>query len=269
MSFSPIVPGVAAVVLYLAGTWLQGRALARNAPVPIGVLRALAVPALILHAIAAWAITNPPGGINLSLVSVASLTALIVLTMVAATGIARPVHSLFLLLFPLGALALLASLFLQRDQASSHGMNDVLATHVLVSILAYSILMMAALQSILVGMTERNIRAKSHIRMLRILPPLETMERLLFVMLWVGFTGLTIAIGSGFFYLDDMFAQHVVHHTVLSSASWVIYVVLLVGHQAFGWRGIAAMRWSLSAFALLLLGYFGSKFVLEVVLGRG
>ena len=248
---------------------MQVHALVRNSPVPAWALRALVLPALALHACAAYAIMALPEGINLSLASVASLTALIVLAMVAATGIARPVHSLFVLLFPFSALALLASLFLQRDQASLHGANDALAMHVLLSILAYSILMMAALQSILVGTAERNIRTKSHILMLRILPPLETMEHLLFVMLWVGFAGLTFAIASGFIYLDDMFAQHVVHHTVLSSASWVVYVVLLVGRQAFGWRGTAAVRWTLSAFALLLLGYFGSKFVLEVLLGRG
>ena len=269
MSFSPIIPGIAAVALYLTGTWLQVQALVRNAAVPAWALRTLILPALVLHALAAYSTMNLPAGINLSLASVVSLTALVVLAMVAATGVARPVHSLLVLLFPLSALALLASLFLQRGQASLDGMSDTLAIHVLVSILAYSILMMAALQSILVGLAERNIRAKSHILMLRILPPLETMEHLLFVMLWVGFVGLTVAIVSGFIYLDDMFAQHVVHHTVLSSASWVVYVVLLVGRQAFGWRGTAAVRWTLSAFALLLLGYFGSKFVLEVLLGRG
>ncbi|MDE0061908.1 MAG: cytochrome c biogenesis protein CcsA [Gammaproteobacteria bacterium] len=269
MSFSTIVPGAAAVVLYLAGTFLQGRALTRNAALPSWGLRALVLPALVLHSIAAYGIIALPQGINLSLASVTSLTALIVLAMVVAAGVARPVHSLFVLLFPLAALALLASLFLQRDQAPADGLTDVLAVHVLVSVLAYSILLMAALQSILVGIAERNIRAKSRILMLRILPPLETMEHLLFVMLWVGFAGLTVAIASGFIYLDDMFAQHVVHHTVLSSASWVVYVVLLVGRMAFGWRGTAAVRWTLSAFALLLLGYFGSKFVLEVLLQRG
>ena len=269
MSFSPIVPGIAAAVLYLAGTWLQGRALAHNASLPAWTLRVLVLPALALHAIAAYGILATPQGINLSLVSVTSLTALMVLAMVVAAGVARPVHSLFVLLFPLAALALMASLFLQRNQPATTGMTDVLAVHVLASVLAYSILLMAALQSILVGIAERNIRTRSHILMLRILPPLETMEHLLFVMLWVGFAGLTIAIASGFFYLEDMFAQHVVHHTVLSSASWVVYVVLLTGRVAFGWRGTAAVRWTLAAFALLLLGYFGSKFVLEVLLGRG
>ena len=240
-----------------------------NVTLPARALRALVLPALVLHGIAAYGTMALPQGINLSLSGVAGLTALIVLAMVVAAGVARPVHSLFVPLFPLAALALLASLFLQRDYAPAAGMTDALAVHVLVSILAYSILLMATLQSILVGVAERNIRTRSHIPMLRILPPLETMEHLLFVMLWVGFTGLTAAIASGFVYLDDMFAQHVVHHTVLSSASWIVYVVLLTGRLAFGWRGTAAVRWTLSAFALLLLGYFGSKFVLEVLLGRG
>ncbi len=266
MTYSPLMPGIAAVVLYLAGTWLQASALSRNTPVATGVLRSIVVPALILHGLATYGTMNLPEGIHLGLVSVASLTALLVLVMVAVAGIARPVHSLFVLLFPLSALILLMSLFPQRGPPTFVGVSDALALHVLVSITAFSILLMAALQSILVGMAERYIRTKSHILMLRILPPLETMEHLLFVMLWVGFTGLTIAIASGFIQLDDMFAQRVAHHTILSSAAWVVYVILLVGRSLFGWRGGAAARWTLVAFALLLLGYFGSKFVLEIVL---
>ena len=269
MTYSPLIPGVAAIVLYLAGTWLQASAFSRNTPVAIGLLRSLVVPALILHALAVYGTMNLPHGVHLGLAGVASLTALIVLIMVAAVGIARPVHSLYVLLFPLSALILVASLFPQRVQSSPLGMSDALALHALVSITAFSILLMAALQSILVGVAERHIRTKNRILMLRILPPLETMEHLLFVMLWVGFAGLTIAIASGFIYLDDMFAQQVVHHTVLSSAAWLVYVILLVGRGIYGWRGSAAARWTLAAFALLLLGYFGSKFVLEILLQRG
>ena len=33
-----------------------------------------------------------------------------------------------------------------------------------------------------------------------------------------------------------------------------------------GWRGIRAVHWTLAAMALLLLAFFGSKFVLELVL---
>jgi ABC-type uncharacterized transport system permease subunit len=110
------------------------------------------------------------------------------------------------------------------------------------------------------------LRAKHGIAIIRLLPPLETMETLLFSLLWTGLAALSVAIASGFAFLDNMFAQHVVHHTVLSSLSWVMYVVLLAGHKIMGWRGVAAVRWTLIAFALLVLGYFGSKFVMEILL---
>ena len=74
---------------------------------------------------------------------------------------------------------------------------------------------------------------------------------------------------AGFLYLDDLFAQHVVHHTVLSSLSWAIYGGLLAGRLWLGWRGASAVRWTIIAFTFLLLGYFGSKFVLEMLLQRG
>jgi ABC-type uncharacterized transport system permease subunit len=100
----------------------------------------------------------------------------------------------------------------------------------------------------------------------RVLPPLQTMEALLFNLLWAGIAVLTLAIGSGFLFLEDMFAQRVVHHTVLAIASWCVYAALLAGRQVFGWRGSTAVRWTLIAFLLLVLGYFGSKFVIEILL---
>jgi ABC-type uncharacterized transport system permease subunit len=87
--------------------------------------------------------------------------------------------------------------------------------------------------------------------------------------LWAGILTLTAAIATGFVFLDDMFAQRVVHHTVLAIASWVGYAVLLTGRHFFGWRSSTATSWTLVAFALLILGYFGSKFVLEILLGEG
>ncbi|MCB1564805.1 MAG: cytochrome c biogenesis protein CcsA, partial [Xanthomonadales bacterium] len=65
------------------------------------------------------------------------------------------------------------------------------------------------------------------------------------------------------------FAQHLVHKTVLSLLAWAAFGVLLFGRWRFGWRGKRAVRWTLLAMLLLLLAFFGSKFVLEVILQRG
>jgi len=71
---------------------------------------------------------------------------------------------------------------------------------------------------------------------------------------------------SGFIYLEDIFAQHLVHKTVLSIIGWIILGVLLFGRYKYGWRGKIAINWTLSAFAFLMLAFFGSKLVLEFIL---
>ena len=94
------------------------------------------------------------------------------------------------------------------------------------------------------------------------------METLLFQMLALGFLLLTLSLLTGFLFLEDMFAQHLVHKTVLSLLAWLLFAVLLLGHWWLGWRGQTAIRWTIAAFVLLMLAYFGSKFVLELILHR-
>ena len=95
------------------------------------------------------------------------------------------------------------------------------------------------------------------------------METMLFELLWAGVVLLTVAILSGFLFLDDIFAQHLVHKTVLTLIAWVIYSTLLWGRYQMGWRSQTAVRFTLGGFALLMLAFFGSKLVLELVLQRG
>jgi ABC-type uncharacterized transport system permease subunit len=92
------------------------------------------------------------------------------------------------------------------------------------------------------------------------------MEILLFQFLGFGFLCLSASLLTGFIYLDDIFAQQLVHKTVLSIVGWMILGVLLFGRLKFGWRGRTAIRWTLSSFAFLMLAFFGSKLVLEFLL---
>jgi ABC-type uncharacterized transport system permease subunit len=94
------------------------------------------------------------------------------------------------------------------------------------------------------------------------------METMLFELLWAGVILLTVAIASGFLFLEDIFAQHLVHKTVLTLVAWVIYSTLLWGRYQLGWRSQTAVRFTLGGFALLMLAFFGSKLVLELILQR-
>ena len=94
------------------------------------------------------------------------------------------------------------------------------------------------------------------------------MESLLFEMIAAGYILLTLALISGFAFLQNMFAQHLVHKTVLSTLAWLVFGGLLLGRFRYGWRGRTAIIWTLSGFVILILAYFGSKAVLELMLLR-
>jgi ABC-type uncharacterized transport system permease subunit len=90
----------------------------------------------------------------------------------------------------------------------------------------------------------------------------------MFRLIGAGFVLLTLSLFTGFVFVTNLFTQHLIHKTVLSLIAWTIFGVLLIGRIRIGWRGRSAVRWTVSGFSVLTLAYFGSKFVLEDVLGR-
>jgi len=142
--------------------------------------------------------------------------------------------------------------------------------HFLAAMLAYSLLTLSALHAIFMGFTENALHKRSMKRSLASLPPLLTMESLLFRMLLLGFILLSLTVGSGVFFSEALFGKPMSldHKTLFAFASWGIFATLLVGRHAWGWRGKRALRWTLAGFALLILAYVGSRFVAEVILGR-
>jgi ABC-type uncharacterized transport system permease subunit len=141
-----------------------------------------------------------------------------------------------------------------------------IALHILLSVVAYSLLSAAVLQALLVSWQNDRLKSKHVSGVIRHLPALQTMENLLFEFVWVGVALLTAGLIVGAFYIDNMFAQHLAHKTILSAIAWLIFVILLWGRILRGWRGPYAIRWILGGFCTLMLAYFGSKLVLEVIL---
>ncbi len=258
--------GVTAAALYLLCVVHQIAAFRRQQPPARRLLYGLALPAVALHALSLSQTLIHPEGVDLSLLTIAALIALIMIVFVLLANLWQPLDNLFVLIFPLGAVALIGSLMSAGTTHLRESFDAGLVTHMVFSLLAYTILAMAAVQSIAVWVQERGLKSHQPIALLRLLPPLLSMERMLFQLLWTGFVLLTAAITSGFVFLTDLFAQNVAHHTFFSLISWLIFAALLTGHHVFGWRGATATRWTLTGFAFLALAYFGSKFVLEFLL---
>jgi ABC-type uncharacterized transport system permease subunit len=143
-----------------------------------------------------------------------------------------------------------------------------LTAHILLSMGAAALLFAAAVTAGLLVFLDRRLRTRRLADLPSVLPPLDALERVMFRLIAAGFTLLTLALLTGLVFITNIFAQHLIHKTVLSIAAWVLFGILLFGRTRYGWRGRSAVRWTLTGFGVLTLAYFGDKFVLETVLGR-
>lgn len=256
-----------ALFIYTLAAIYFGRQFGRHQSLPSNQLRGVAILALLTHGLGVYGLGFKAGQLEFSLFFFSSLIFWVVNAIVLVSSIKKELHNLFLLLFPLSAVSVLASI-LGDNPDWQHTLEYTIAAHVILSTLAYSLLTIASLQALLLAYQNRALKNKSLLANSKLLPPLQTMESLLFEFLWVGELLLTLAIISGFYFLEDMFAQHLVHKTVFSLIAWFIYALLLWGRFQLGWRGTKAIRWALAGFVCLMLAYFGSKLVLEIVLNR-
>jgi ABC-type uncharacterized transport system permease subunit len=255
-----------ALALYaLASRQLSGHA-RQPSPMPRRWL-ALAVPAVLLHAavhVLAWRELN---GLDLHFFAALSLVGLGMAVLTTALGPAQRIEALGIIVFPLAALVMAAYVLLGGGEPRGD-LGWPLQLHALLALMAYATLAIATLLALMLWFQERALRQRQLGGWLRILPPLTQMESLLFRCLGAGFVLLSLTLLTGVLFVDDLFAQDLGHKTVLSILSWAVLGVLLFGRWRWGWRGPRAAKLTLVAMALLLLAFFGSKFVYELVLHR-
>ena len=138
------------------------------------------------------------------------------------------------------------------------------------AMLAYSLFTIAALHAGLMSLVEKRLHHATLPPLLRAVPPLLTMEILLFRIIGAGFILLTLTLISGMVFSEQIFGKpwRFNHMVVLGFISWCVFAGLLLGHRFYGWRGRTAVRWTMSGFVFLLLAYLGTQFVLEILLHR-
>ena len=211
---------------------------------------------------------NTVSGLDVGFFNSASATTWVITSLLTILAISRPVAALGLIIWPLAAVAIIASTAFPMERLLSPGANAGVHVHVFTSVLAASVLTIAACQSLVLYVQEGRLRARRPGRMTRVLPPLQLQEMMLVQLLVGGFFLLSLSLASGIVFVQDLLAQHLVHKTVLAFTAWLVFATVLYGRWRFGWRGRTLIRWSLGGFAALWLAYFGAKLVLEILLGR-
>lgn len=224
---------------------------------------------LLLHAAVLGSDMLTARGVNYDVFNLMSFTSGLMLLLSALFSTYRPVMALNLLGIPVAAAGLIFGFaFSQQNQViEQHSLG--LDIHIILSLSAYAVLLMATIQAVILWFQNRELKNKQKKRIwVNLLPSFQAMESLLFDLIITGFILLTLALGFGFFTIEDFFAQHLAHKTAFSIISWFVYGALLIGHYKFGWRGQKAIRFTISGFFLLAVGFIGSKFVLEMILHR-
>ena len=225
-----------------------------------------AVAAVALHAAAHYAAWRSGGTPDLHFFSALSLVSLGMAALTTLYGAGGRMAALGVLVFPIAAIFSVA--YALRGHVDAEPLDWRLQLHAWCALLAYATLGIAAVLAILLWVQERALRRREFHEWLRALPPLTELEALLFRTIAVGFALLTATLLTGVLFVENLFAQHLVHKTVLSVLSWLAFGLLLLGRWRYGWRGAKAVRWTLGAMLLLMLAFFGSQFVMELVLKR-
>ncbi|MGO9994524.1 MAG: inner membrane protein YpjD [Steroidobacteraceae bacterium] len=263
--FHAVILAITLFLLYAASAWVMLRSASNARLNPIAW--ALALAAILAHTDAIVRMMRMNGPFSIGLLEALSLLAWTLAVLACFICIERQNRVLGAILLASAAFGAAVTGY-GRTTAAENVPGWELTAHILLSMGAAALLFAAAVTALLLVFLDRRLRTRRLSDLPSMLPPLDALEKVMFRLIGAGFVLLTLALLTGFIFVTNLFEQHLFHKTVLSLAAWVLFGILLIGRTRYGWRGRAAVRWALSGFAMLTLAYFGSKFVLETVLGK-
>jgi len=259
---------IIAPLLYVAGTVALGYAIQTGGDTPKRAGVAIAVLGAVVHAASFAMELAQLGGLSADFFSALSLVSLLILLVILIGMLRYPLIEILPLALPGAAFMMLHKLILQPEPVVLETGSAMLDLHITASLISYSLLSIAAVTALFMAVLHNLLRRHKCAALIEILPPLVVMENLLFKMIAVGWLILSLSLATGVIFIDNLFAQHLAHKTFLSGLAWLVFGLLLAGRWRYGWRGMRVVRLCLIGMAILLLAYFGSKAVLELLLDQ-
>ncbi len=241
-----------------------------------GLISGITAAAWLLHAAGLWLDMLAPGTVRIGFALMISAALWLSVSAYWFENRNFALDGLRRLVMPCAAAAAILPVIFPGNVLKIDGMAPAFGWHIVVAILAYSTLTIAAFHAVLMALQLSRLhmpiaQSGKLAGAIDQLPALLTMEKLLFRLIWMGFVLLTLTVLSGLLFSEQLFGKVMRwdHKSVFTLLSWVLFAALLAGRRWRGWRGKTALRFTLAGFATLVLAYVGSHFVLEVVLQRG
>ncbi|MCK7549311.1 inner membrane protein YpjD [Marinobacter koreensis] len=264
-----LILAVTSLFLYSVGTALQALNFRGKIQPNPAVTTLIGILALTGHGLLIFQTVFHNGNIDFSFFKSSLVISWLIAFLLIGLNLRKPVQSLFLVVYPLAILTIVLALITHTPSRLVSEESYGMLAHIALSVTAYSLFSLAGIQAILLYFQNRQLKHNYNSLLVRNLPPLQTMESVLFEMVWAGVVLLILAIVTGALFIKDLFAQDLAHKTVFSLLSLMVFVALLIGRYTQGWRGITASRWTLAGCVLLMLAFYGTKFVLELLYHRG
>jgi len=264
-----LILAVTSLLLYSIGTALQALHFRGRVQSSLAMTTLVGILALVGHALLITQIVHHDGGFDFSIVRSSLVISWLITFLLLGLNLTKPLQNLLLGVYPLAGMTIIVALAAPTPARLVPEHSYGMLTHIALSVTAYSLFSLAAIQAVLLSVQNRQLKSNYNSRLLRNLPPLQTMESVLFELVWAGVVLLILAIVTGALFVEDLLAQDIAHKTLFSVLSLLVFVALLIGRHTKGWRGVTASRWTLAGCALLMVAFYGSKLVLELIFHRG
>ena len=221
--------------------------------------------ALLCHGYTSYLHIDGGNGQNLGLFNIFCMTTWLAMCLVSWNLLKHNAYPLLIVSIPVAAISIIEVAVFPGVSLISLNGKFLNVLHILSGIASLSIMLIAALQSLLILYLDKTLRSNPA-GVTQWFGPLQGMERYLVQLLTTGFLLMSISLFLVLLLPNELKSEQAIHKVILTLCSWIVLAVLMYGRYIRGWRGVYAARWSLLGIFLLLTGYFGSKFVLEFFL---
>lgn len=217
--------------------------------------------AIIAHAVLLFHWIDQGNVQNLTVINVFSQVAWLIALLITLFAFVAPLDNLGVFIFPFAAVTVLLGWLFPGSHMVDTKAEPGQLLHILLAFLVMSIFFVAATQATLLLLQDRLLRQRQTQGMVRFLPPLETMENLLFQMISMGFILLSLVLLTSVIFFPLFFSIQLWPHTITAFLAWLVFAILLYGRKIFGWRGYKAIGLTMSGVCLVLLSYVATWLV--------